>query len=115
MRRPTLNTEPLFADELVLLGPASDPAEIGGEVVAAARLGTLPLEFCRHGRMGYGYSSMTCWISLGLVATIELEVDAMTMTLSLVEQGAGRPSCRRQQRNTCSAPTRSAPGRSSIR
>ena len=28
-RRPTLTTEPLFADELVLLGPTHDPAQIG--------------------------------------------------------------------------------------
>ena len=87
-RRPTLTTEPLFADELVMLGPAHDPAEIGGETVAAARLGTIPLILPARPH-GLRVLIDDVLAKLGLAACVELEVDAMTATLSLVEQGAG--------------------------
>jgi LysR family nitrogen assimilation transcriptional regulator len=88
VRRPTLNTEPLFADELVLLGPASDPTEIGGDTIAAARLGSLPLILPARPH-GLRVLIDDMLDQLGVTASIELEVDAMTTTLSLVEQGAG--------------------------
>lgn len=87
-RRPTLSTEPLFADELVLLGPADDPAGVGGTTVAASRLGTIPLILpARPHGLRVLFDDVLA--TLGLVAKIELEVDAMAATLSLVEQGAG--------------------------
>lgn len=87
-RRPTLTTEPLFADELVMLGPADDPAGIGGRTVAAARLCDIPLILPARPH-GLRVLIDDVLAKLGLAARIDLEVDAMTATLSLVEQGAG--------------------------
>lgn len=87
-RRPTLTTEPLFSDELVLLGPADDPAQVGGGTIAASRLGSVPLILPAR---PHGLRVLIDDVlgKLGLAAHVELEVDAMTATLSLVEQGAG--------------------------
>lgn len=88
-RHPTLNTDPLFADELVLLGPANDPAGIGsGTLIKAEQLGTVPLIMPArpHGLRVLIDGVMA---KLGLDLRLELEVDAMTTTLSLVEEGAG--------------------------
>jgi LysR family nitrogen assimilation transcriptional regulator len=87
-RRPTLTTEPLFADELVLLGPTHDPAQIGGETIAAERLSAIPLILPTRPH-GLRVLIDDVLAKLGHVARTELEVDAMTTTLSLVEQGAG--------------------------
>ncbi len=87
-RRPTLAAEPLFADELVLLGPTSDPANVGDMPVAAARLGEIPLILPAQPH-GLRVLVDEVLAKLGVPPKIELEVEAMTATLSLVEQGAG--------------------------
>ncbi len=43
-RRSSLNTEPLFSDDLVLLGPVTNPAGLQGVTVPAARLADLPAD-----------------------------------------------------------------------
>ncbi len=87
-RRPTLSAEPLFADELVLLGPTSDPAKVGDAPVAAARLGEIPLILPAQPH-GLRVLVDEVLAKLGVPPKLELEVEAMTATLSLVEQGAG--------------------------
>lgn len=87
-RRPTLSAEPLFADELVLLGPTSDPSGAGERSVRAARLGEIPLILPAQ---PHGLRVLVDQVlaKIGVEPKIELEVEAMTATLSLVEQGAG--------------------------
>ena len=80
--------EPLFADELVLLGPTSDPAKVGDAPVAAARLGEIPLILPAQPH-GLRVLVDEVLAKLGVPPKLELEVEAMTATLSLVEQGAG--------------------------
>jgi LysR family nitrogen assimilation transcriptional regulator len=87
-RRPTLATEPLFSDELILLGPVSDPAGLGGESIDTARLADVPviLPARPHGLRVLVDNEME---KLGLTLRVEFEVDAMPSTLSLVERGVG--------------------------
>lgn len=87
-RRPTLATEPLFSDELILLGPVNDPAGLGGDSVDTARLAEIPviLPARPHGLRVLIDNEME---KLGLAARVEFEVDAMPSTLSLVERGIG--------------------------
>lgn len=87
-RITTLTTEPLLADELILLGPVSDPAGIGGDTVETSRLADIPmiLPGRPHGLRVLVDSELD---KLGVEARVEFEVDAMPSTLSLVEQGIG--------------------------
>lgn len=87
-RRPTLTTEPLLSDELILLGPVDDPAGLGGDTVPTARLAEIPmiLPARPHGLRVLIDSELE---KLGLAANLEFEVDAMPSTLSLVERGIG--------------------------
>jgi LysR family transcriptional regulator, nitrogen assimilation regulatory protein len=87
-RRSSLNTEPLFSDDLVLLGPASNPAGLEGASVPAARLADLPLILPArpHGLRVLVDQTLA---QLNLVAHVEFEVDAMPSTLGLVEEGLG--------------------------
>jgi LysR family transcriptional regulator, nitrogen assimilation regulatory protein len=87
-RRQSLITEALFSDELVLLGPADDPANIGSASIPISRLGSVPLILPAHPH-GLRVTVDNALSKAGLTARVELEVDAMTATLSLVEQGAG--------------------------
>ena len=88
-RRPTLTTEPLFADELVLLGPADASPGIGdGDTIRAEDLRSVPLILPARPH-GLRVLIDDVLHKLGFEARVELEVDAMTTTLSLVEQGAG--------------------------
>jgi LysR family nitrogen assimilation transcriptional regulator len=86
--RPSLTTEPLFSDDLVLLGPASNPAAVEDGPVSAARLAEIPLILPArpHGLRVLIDHVLT---QLGVAASVEFEVDAMPSTLGLVEQGAG--------------------------
>ena len=87
-RLSTLATEPLLSDELILLGPVSDPAGIGGDSVATAMLAKIPmiLPARPHGLRVLIDAELG---KLGVEARIEFEVDAMPSTLSLVEGGVG--------------------------
>ena len=87
-RLPALLMEPLLEEQLVLLGPAGDPAEAGPGPVSAARLADVPLILPArpHGLRMLIDRTLE---RLGIVANVQMELDAMTSTLALVESGAG--------------------------
>jgi LysR family nitrogen assimilation transcriptional regulator len=87
-RRSSLNTEPLFSDDLVLLGPAADPAGLPGTTVPAARLADIPLILPAR---PHGLRVLIDQVlgQLDLAPRVEFEVDAMPSTLGLVEEGVG--------------------------
>ena len=87
-RRASLAMEPLFSDDLVLLGPADNPAGLEGNSVAASRLAEIPLILPArpHGLRVLIDQNLE---QLGLAARVEFEVDAMPSTLGLVEEGVG--------------------------
>jgi LysR family nitrogen assimilation transcriptional regulator len=88
-RLPSLLTEPLLEERLVLLGPASDPARVGtGGAVAASRLEDVPLILPARPH-GLRLLIDRTLEKLGIVANVQLELDAMASTLGLVEAGAG--------------------------
>jgi LysR family nitrogen assimilation transcriptional regulator len=86
--RPTLQAEPLFSDELILLGAVNDPAGVGGDTVSTIRLAEIPLILPArpHGLRVLVDNALE---QLGVSARVEFEVDAMPSTLSLVEKGVG--------------------------
>jgi LysR family nitrogen assimilation transcriptional regulator len=87
-RLSTLATEPLLADDLILLGPVSDPAGIGGDKVETARLAEIPmiLPARPHGLRVLVDSELD---KIGVSPRGDFEVDAMPSTLSLVQGGVG--------------------------
>ncbi len=87
-RKANLNTEPLFSDDLVLLGPSDNPAGIEGTSVAAPRLAEIPLILPAR---PHGLRVMIDQVlaEIGVEARVEFEVDAMPSTLGLVEEGTG--------------------------
>jgi LysR family transcriptional regulator, nitrogen assimilation regulatory protein len=87
-RLSTLATEPLFSDDLILLGAIDDPAGLGGDSVPTARIADIPviLPARPHGLRVLIDNELE---KLGLTACIAFEVDAMPSTLSLVERGVG--------------------------
>jgi LysR family nitrogen assimilation transcriptional regulator len=88
-RLPSLLTEPLLEERLVLLGPADDPAGVGtGSAVPAARLEDVPLILPARPH-GLRLLIDRTLEKLGIVANVQLELDAMASTLGLVEAGAG--------------------------
>jgi LysR family nitrogen assimilation transcriptional regulator len=87
-RLPSLLTEPLLEERLVLLGPADDPAKVGSGPVPASRLEDIPLILPARPH-GLRLLIDRTLEKLGIVANVQLELDAMASTLGLVEQGAG--------------------------
>lgn len=88
---PRLNillTDPLLTDELVLLGPASDPAGAGSGSVAAARLSDIPLILPSRPH-GLRVLLDDFLADAGVSPNVQLEINAMPSTLSLVESGIG--------------------------
>jgi LysR family nitrogen assimilation transcriptional regulator len=87
-RRPTLATEPLFSDDLILLGAVDDPLKLEGDSVDTAKLAEIPviLPARPHGLRVLIDNELE---KLGVTARVEFEVDAMPSTLSLVERGVG--------------------------
>lgn len=87
-RLPALLMEPLLEEQLVLLGPAGDPAGAGPGPVPAARLADIPLLLPArpHGLRMLIDRTLE---RLGIVANVQMELDAMASTLALVESGAG--------------------------
>ena len=81
-------TEPLLEERLVLLGPARDPAAVGSGTVPAARLEDIPLILPAR-PPGLRLLIDRTLEKLGIVANVQLELDAMASTLGLVEAGAG--------------------------
>lgn len=87
-RTSSLLTDPLVTDELFLLGPADDPADAGSGDVPAARLAQLPLILPSrpHGLRVLVDDALA---QIGLLPNVQVEIDAMPSTLSLVESGIG--------------------------
>jgi LysR family nitrogen assimilation transcriptional regulator len=80
--------EPLIEDELFLLGPAGDPLGLGKGPVDCARLSELPmiLPSRPHGLRTLIDAAM---VRQRLAARVDLELEAMTSAISLVERGFG--------------------------
>jgi LysR family nitrogen assimilation transcriptional regulator len=87
-RHSSLLTEPLLEEDLVLLGPANDPAGVGSGPVEAARLAELPLILPARPH-GLRVLLDRTLANAGLAPRVELELDAMASTLTLVEDGMG--------------------------
>jgi LysR family nitrogen assimilation transcriptional regulator len=87
-RTSTLLSDPLLTDELILLGPVSDPAHAGRGDVQAGRLADLPLILPSrpHGLRVLVDEFLS---RIGVTPNVQVEIDAMPSTLSLVEGGIG--------------------------
>ncbi|MCB8878549.1 LysR family transcriptional regulator [Acidisoma silvae] len=87
-RHPTLLTEPLLEEDLILLGPPDDPAGVGDDPITIEQLAEVPLIMPArpHGLRMQVDHAMT---RIGVTLRIEHEMDAMTTTLGLVEAGVG--------------------------
>jgi LysR family nitrogen assimilation transcriptional regulator len=77
-----------LTDELFLLGPVSDPAGAGAGSVPASRLAQIPLILPSrpHGLRLLVDDSLS---RIGISPSVQVEIDAMPSTLSLVESGVG--------------------------
>jgi LysR family nitrogen assimilation transcriptional regulator len=87
-RMSNLSAEPLVTEELLLLGPPQDPANLGTGPVQAARLAEIPLILPSHPH-GLRLLVDRSLREIGISANIQYEINAMMSTLSLVESGAG--------------------------
>ena len=87
-RMSTLRSEPLLREDIMLLGPASNPANLPSGPIPAGALTELPMIL--PGRP-HGLRLILDAIlgNAKVRPRIDLEVDAMTSTLRLVEQGFG--------------------------
>lgn len=83
-----LISDPLLTDELFLLGPISDPAHTGEGPVRMGALRDIPLILPNrpHGLRILIDESLA---KAGITPNIQLEMDAMNSTLSLIESGIG--------------------------
>ena len=85
-RTSALVTEPLLTDELFLLGPVGDPAGAGnGDATDFARI-PLILPSRPHGLRILVDDFLS---GIGVTPNVQVEIDAMPSTLSLVEGGIG--------------------------
>lgn len=87
-RTTALVTEPLLTDELFLLGPPADPARVGNGEVPAARLAAIPLILPSRPH-GLRILVDDYLARIGVEPKVQVEIDAMPSTLSLVEAGSG--------------------------
>ena len=87
-RASTFAAEPLLTDELFLLGPVADPAGAGSAQVAGSRLGQLPLILPSRPH-GLRMLVDELLADIGVSPNVQVEIDAMHSTLSLVEAGIG--------------------------
>lgn len=87
-RMSNLLSEPLLEDALFLLGPARDPAALPEGPVRAARLAELPLILPSR---PHGLRVLVDEVlhGAGITPRVEIEIEAMPSTLSLVEHGGG--------------------------
>lgn len=85
---PSVVTEPLLEDELFLLGPEPPPDDLGEGVVSLDAFATLPmiLPGRPHGLRRLIDKLLS---ERGIFPRIDMELDAMSSTLLLVEEGAG--------------------------
>lgn len=82
----TLNTEPLIEEELFLVGPANDPAGIGGTSIKAAGIASLPLCLPGHPH-GLRMLIDSIFAKFGVTLSVEYEIEALTANLKLAEEG----------------------------
>lgn len=87
-RVSTLVADDLVTDELFLLGPTSDPADVGGQAIAGARLAQVPLILPSRPH-GLRVLVDDFLAKSGLTPNVQVEIDAMASTLNLVENGIG--------------------------
>jgi LysR family nitrogen assimilation transcriptional regulator len=87
-RTSALVTEPLLTDELFLLGPVSDPAGVGSVAVAAPQLASIALILPSRPH-GLRMLVDDFLAGIGVTPNVQIEIDAMPSTLSLVEGGMG--------------------------
>jgi LysR family nitrogen assimilation transcriptional regulator len=87
-RTSALVTDPLLTDELFLLGPVSDPAGAGDGELAARRLAEIPLILPSRPH-GLRVLVDDFLAGIGITPNVQVEIDAMPSTLSLVESGIG--------------------------
>ncbi len=87
-RTSALVTAPLLTDELFLLGPVADPAGAGDGAVRAAQLGSIPLILPSRPH-GLRVLVDDFLAGIGVAPNVQVEMDAMPSTLSLVESGIG--------------------------
>jgi LysR family transcriptional regulator, nitrogen assimilation regulatory protein len=87
-RISTLAADPLVTDELFLLGPERDPAGVDGECVTGMRLAELPLILPSRPH-GLRVLVDDFLARVGVAPNVQVEIDAMASTLSLVERGLG--------------------------
>ncbi len=87
-RTSALVTDPLLTDELFLLGPAGDPAGAGAGNLPAARLADIPLILPSRPH-GLRVLVDDFLAGIGVTPNVQVEIDAMPSTLSLVESGIG--------------------------
>jgi len=87
-RTSMLAADPLVTDELFLLGPPGDPAGVGKGAVPGVRLAELPLILPSrpHGLRVLVDEFLG---RVGVAPSVQVEIDAMASTLSLVEKGLG--------------------------
>ena len=87
-RTSTLAADPLVTDELFLLGPPGDPAGVGKAAVPGVCLAELPLILPSrpHGLRVLVDEFLG---RVGVAPSVQVEIDAMASTLSLVEKGLG--------------------------
>lgn len=84
----TLSTDPLLTDELFLLGPTNDPAHAGEGPIPVQNLRNIPLVLPNRPH-GLRILIDECFAKSGVTPNIQLEMDAMPTTLSLIESGIG--------------------------
>ncbi len=87
-RTSVLAADALVTDELFLLGPSSDPANLGNGPVPGARLAEVPLILPSrpHGLRVLVDDFLG---RAGVAPNVQVEIDAMASTISLVEAGLG--------------------------
>lgn len=87
-RTSALITEPLVTDELFLLGPVGDPAAAGNGEVSGSQLARIPLILPSrpHGLRVLVDDFLS---KIGVTPNVQVEIDAMSSTLGLVENGVG--------------------------
>ena len=87
-RTAVLAVDPLVTDELFLLGPAGDPAGVGGAAITGKRLAEIPLILPSRPH-GLRVLVEDFLARAGVAPNVQVEIDAMASTLSLVEKGVG--------------------------
>lgn len=85
---PSVLTEPLVEDELFLLGPEPSPDELGEGPVGLDVFASLPMILPSRPH-GLRRLIDTVLSEHGIYPRIEMELEAMSSTLLLVEEGAG--------------------------